>query len=143
MIDWSQINWSGIGAAASTASAIFSAIALIIAFLALKKHTRATNFEMFESCFNRILGLEKELYDKYADKEKDKTQWDSMFFNSIEELAFLTNEGYLDDPKIVNFFKPAIINWYEDIFKKLHTEEEIENSDCFPEMKKLYKRLKN
>jgi len=142
LVDWSQINWPSIGAGASTASAIFSAIALIIAFLALRKHTRATNFEMFESCFNRIVGLEKELYDKYVDEKKDKTQWDSMFFNSIEELAFLANEGYLDDPKIVNFFKPAIINWYEAIFQKFHTKEEIESPDSYPEMKKLYRKLK-
>jgi len=127
----------------SGVSAFISAIAVIIAVSALKEQAAATKFVIFESCFNRILDLEKELYSEYADKREDeKKRWDSLFFNSIEELSFLSNEGYLDDPKMINFFSPAIITWYEQIFKEHYPEEVIKNPDVFPEMKKLYKKIK-
>lgn len=128
----------------SIVSAIVSSVAVIIASYALRKQTLTIRLDVFESCFERIIGLEKEYYTTFADKnDKEKSRWDSLFFNAIELLSFYANEKYLGDKKLINFFAPAIVDWYENIFLKTHTKETIDDPKCYPEMKKLYKNIKS
>lgn len=61
--------------------------------------------------------------EEYQNIIKD---WDSRFFNTLEWLAFLINEGEIKMKNLINFFKPAIIRWYEELFLT-HMDDEVKN----------------
>jgi len=85
--------------------------------------------------------LEKTYYESYEDaSDEKKLRWDSLFFNAIEWFSFLVNEKRINDKKIINFFKPSIVQWYENLFLNHMSEEIIENDEYFFEFKKLYKK---
>lgn len=79
---------------------------------------------------------------KYSNKSKEeKENWQSLFFNALERLAFLANKKYL--PKdLASFYKDAFIDYYDKIFKIHAPKEQIENPKKFEEIKKLYNFLK-
>ena len=81
-------------------------------------------------------------YDEYDDKpEKNVKNWDFQFFNQLEWFSFLINEKKLKDEKLINFFKPAVIDWYDNMFVKHFEKSVIEDSEQFEEFKKLYKKF--
>jgi hypothetical protein len=97
---------------------------------------------MLRGVFTDILALEKELYDKYSGSSEDqKKRWDSLLFNSIEFFAFLVNNKYVSDARMVSFFRDAIVGWYEGIFLKHYGQDEIRDEKLYPEMKKLYNEM--
>lgn len=54
----------------------------------------------------------------------------------------LVNNKYISDKRMIHFFDEAIIEWYEKIFVKHHTQEERENPKVYPEMKRIYHKIK-
>lgn len=82
-------------------------------------------------------------FREYSGKsEKKQKNWDSIQFNTLEFYSFLVNENYIKDKKIVSFFKPMIISWYENIYLNHFKQERIDDPNDYAEFKKLYKRLK-
>ena len=106
----------------------------------LKMSNRTKQLEILESNFKDIRNLELLLYERYQDAGKEKlSQWNSLFFNQLEWIAFLINTRKLTDASLIEFFKPAIKSWYENIFLRHFTKEVIENEQEFYELKKLYR----
>ena len=81
-----------------------------------------------------------QLFEKFPDK--DKTKWDFRFFNLLEWFSFLINNKKLSDKKIIDFFTPAMVEWYEEIFLKHADQNVIDDKSQFSELKTLYQRLK-
>lgn len=135
-----NLDFSG---TASAASAIIALIALIIALYTLRDSRKALQLEIFDRSFNSIIETEKLLYEYMdAPEKKDLKQWDSLFFNQVEYFSFLVNEKHLSDKKILGFFADAIVIWYDKLFLTIASEKDIKNPTVYPEMKKLYKRLR-
>ena len=108
-----------------------------------RKNNKTKQLEILESVYKDIKALEQRYYDEYDGKEgKDVKTWDFQFFNQIEWLSFLINEKKLKDKKLVNFFKPAISDWYDNMFVKHWEKSVIEDEKQFEEFKKLYKKFK-
>lgn len=126
----------------SILSVVFSLVGLLLTIVTIRRNNQARQLEMSRAAFTDILALEKELYDKYADSNEDqKKKWDSLLFNSIEFFAFLVNNKYVSDEKMIGFFRDAIVGWYEGIFLKHYGHEEICDEKTYPEMKKLCKKM--
>ncbi len=98
---------------------------------------------MIESVFKDIRDLEKQLSEIPESTIPDKAHrdWDSRFFNTLEWLAFLINEGQVRHSKLIGFFKDAIIGWYDNVFMKHAFETEKTDPKQYPELKKLHKKL--
>ena len=130
----STATW--IGALAAAGGLIFTA-------LQLRANNKTKQLEILESVYSDIKALEQKYYDDYdGHQEKDVKNWDSQFFNQLEWLSFLINEKKLKDKKLVSYLKPAIIDWYENMFLK-HSEQSVINDEKqYEEFKKLYKKLK-
>jgi hypothetical protein len=114
-----------------------------IAYFAFKRNRESTETNLAENIFRDLRTLEKEKYELPNDIDKKK-DWASLFFNTLEWFAFLVNEKKIKDEKIKDFFKDAIINWYEKIFldEDYIEEKQASNDNEYPEFKKLYKKLK-
>ena len=48
----------------------------------------------------------------------------------------------IKDKKIAGFFDDAVVRWYEQIFLKHYSEEEVNNPKNYQEFKKLYHSVK-
>jgi len=122
----------------------FSLVGLLLTIITIRRNNEARQLEMLRGVFADILDLEKELYNKYASSNEDeKKKWDSLLFNSIEFFAFLVNNRYVSDERMIGFFRDAIVGWYEGIFLSHHSQKDISNENLYPEMRKLYKRMKD
>ena len=117
---------------------------LIFTALQLRANNKTKQLEILETVYRDVRALEQRYYDEYQGKEgKDVKTWDYQFFNQLEWFSFLINEKKIKDEKLVNFFKPAIIEWYDKMFVKHFEESVINDKKQFEEFKKLYKKFKD
>ena len=124
-------------------SALFASIGLILNWLALRENNQTRQLQLLNDSFKSIKETEITLYEKYKNADqKTKREWDSLLFNSIEQFAFLVNEKFIKDKKIAGFFDDAVVRWYEQIFLKHYSEEEVNNPKNYQEFKKLYHSVK-
>jgi hypothetical protein len=133
-----------ISAAFAGISALAAAIGLVLNFISLRKNTQTREVQLLNDSFNKIIEIEKTLYKDYKGKPKEvQKEWDSLLFNSIELFSFYVNEKFIKNKKVISFFDDAIVKWYEEIFLKHSSKEEIKNKKYYPEFKKLYKNIKS
>lgn len=124
-------------------SAIFAGIGLILNWFALRENNVTRQIQLLNDSFRSIKETEMTLYKEYKNADqKTKKEWDSLLFNSIEQFAFLVNEKFIKNKKISGFFDDAIVMWYEQIFLKHYSDEEVNNPKNYPEFKKLYHSIK-
>ncbi len=124
-------------------SAIIAGVGLFLNGISIRENNRTRQLELLNNMFKDIQEKALTLFRDYknADKKTIK-EWDSLFFNSIEQFAFLVNDKFIKDKKIVGFFDDAIVMFYEEIFLKYYLKEDIDNPKIFPEFKKLYHTVK-
>lgn len=124
-------------------SAIVAFIALMLNFIVFKnqrKNTRVTLLNEFSSRYFDIIDKQKE----YSEGEKIG-QFNVMFLNHLEWLAYLINHNYLP-LDMAEIYQGVIINWYEKV--RIGQEEIL--SDYFEDqplkfkdLDILYKKLKS
>ena len=130
--------------AVATGSAFFAGIGLLLNWKAIHENNKTRQLQLLNDCFKSIKETELLLYKEYKDKDKQtKKEWDSLHFNSVEQFAFLVNEKFIKNKKLIGFFDDAIIMWYEQLFVKHYEEKEINDDKLFPEFKKLYYGIKS
>lgn len=122
---------------------IAAAGGLIFTGLQLRVNNKTNQLEILETVYKDIKDLEQKYYDEYEDKsEKNVKSWDYQFFNQLEWFSFLINEKKLKDKKLINYFKPAIIGWYDNMFIDNFDKTVVDDPKQFEEFKKLYKKFK-
>lgn len=145
-MDFSSINPDRIGAIAAAISAVAAAIALVFNAVAVRQANRSRNLDLFDRIFASIAHLEERLQDTVANPATPSgnyviLSWRGLLLNRLEYFAFLVNGRYLEDERLVGFFRETIIRWYEEIFLKLGDKSEKEDPKVYPELKNLYRRL--
>lgn len=111
--------------------------------VSIKENNKTRQIQLLNDVFKSIKETELTLYKEYKNAgQKTKREWDSLLFNSIEQFAFLVNEKFIKNKKIAGFFDDAVVMWYEQIFMKHYSQEEISNQKTYPEFKKLYHSIK-
>lgn len=138
------VSLIGAVAGIATASALFFTIG------SFRRIRKTEEVRLAESVFKDIRALEKDLSDINAIPEdpdmrdaeaRRKNSWRSQFFNTLEWLSFLVNEHKIKDKKVIKFFKPAIMKWYDDIFVQ-YMGNAVTDPEEFPEFKKLYEKFR-
>lgn len=90
---------------------IFAGCGLFATCWAIIENNKTRQLKLFSDSFENIHDVERLLYTDSNTTKNAKTRknWLSLFFNSLEQFAFLANEKFLDDKRLVGFFKDAII----------------------------------
>ena len=70
-----------------------------------------------------------------------RNSWYFRMFNSLEWLSFMINERIITDKKLIEYIRPMIISYYEDIFLKSVSASE-RDSSRYQKFKKLYQSVK-
>ncbi len=130
-------NLSG-GFVIAIITTIVGIMVLILTVLQLRQNDKIRQLRITIDTFNRLQNLEKEL--NTLKTLSRKRQWDSQFFNTLELFAFLINEKFLKNKKMIHFFKDGIVEWYEQIYVKHYPAKVHDKKHC-EELKKLYLRL--
>ena len=120
--------------------------AFIFAIKSYNSFRNAEELKLVESIFNDLRELERQKYQlPTAPTENEKLKdWASLFFNTLEWFSFLVNSNKIKDDKTIDFFKDAVINWYDELFLDPDYIElwQVEDKKQYPELKKLYKKFK-
>ena len=128
---------------AQVVSALAAAIALIYTSYQIRSDSKTKQLTLLQNVYSDIKDLEQRFYDKYEEQDEEKRQtWDYQFFNQLEWFAFLINKKKLKDKELIEYFKSAIIEWYEEIFLEHFDKDVIDDKDQFEEFKKLYHKFK-
>ena len=136
------LKW--ISSNASVVAVIVAASGVVFAGLQLRQSRKATQVQVFGEIFNKL----GELQNRYNEIDTssgsaDQDRWLSEFFNTLEYMAFLVNEGFVPKKSFMHFYQDAILGGYEEIFQKFATSDQKNNADRYTELKKIYKRLKS
>jgi hypothetical protein len=124
-------------------------LALIFTGLTFRRVGKTEQIKMAEGTYKDLKELEKELPELPPDvttgdaDSKAKTHWNSRLFNTLEWYSFLVNKEQIKDEAIIKYFKDAIVDYFENNFQNEATEEQITDTDEYPEFKQLYKEFKN
>jgi len=121
-------------------SAVLAFLGLIFTGCQICLSRRTLSLHLFERVFLEIKSLEEKIGSMASKGDKSELDlWNSQFFNTLEFFAFMVNQKYLADQKLVGFFRPAFIDWYKRIFLK--TDRYAQDQNAFPEMRALYSTL--
>ncbi len=70
-------------------------------------------------------------------------EWGRQYFNAIEWLSFLINNKYVNDKKLIDYFKHDVKKWHEKWFTNDYLEKRlIDGKEYYEEFRKLFKKFK-
>lgn len=127
----------------SVSSLVVSVGALLYAAKSVNASRRATQLQIFDGIFKEIRKLDAEYATAFKSQGTKPTErWCHDFFNTVEYMAFLLNRKMILREEMHDFYKDAVIYWHKT-FEENASRKDLDNPDCFPEFKKLYRTLKN
>ncbi len=137
LVHLDAVNWTAVSASAA-------AVGLLLNAWAIRQARRTRELQLFRDVFKDVLQQEKELLSA-AQKAMTPSElgvWRTTFYQTLEYFAFLWNRRLLKDRRLTGYFGKAVVHWYEAVFLPYATEEEKTGDAVYPELKKLYKRLR-
>jgi hypothetical protein len=119
-----------------------AAIGLVFIGISFRRAKQTEETQFTESIFKDIRSFEDEEEKIPA---QDKKEWARKFFNTIEWLSFLINNNRIKDGKLIEFFRPGVLVWYEEWFcDEVYVDKSSwEDDGEYTEFKKLYRKFKN
>jgi len=124
------------------AAAIY-AIALFYTIVTFRRSKRLDKITSLGDVMKELRDVDRELTKIPSGSQFDdvRNSWYSRMFNSLEWLSFMINEKIITDKKLIEFIKPMIICYYEDIFLK-SASAIVRDSIHYQQLKKLYQSVK-
>ncbi len=119
------------------------AIALFYTIITFRRSKRLDQITSSDRIFSDLRELDWELSEIPPESQYDnaRNQIYYRIFGTLDYLSFNINRKIIDDRRLLDYMKPFIISYYEDIFLK-HTSVEERNSPYFQEFEKFYLTLK-
>ncbi len=125
---------------------IVAAIYAITLFYTIVTFQRSKKLDQITSLgdvMNELRDVDRELAKIPSGSQFDdvRNSWYIRMFNSLDWLSFTINERIITDKKLIEYIKPMIISYYEEIFLKSGSVNERDSSH-YQQLKKLYQTVK-
>jgi hypothetical protein len=124
------------------ASAVGVAGALIYAGLAYRGSKISEEIKRSYDSFKDLKDLRTSLVEHQEEYQNAFAMhdWYERYFNAWEWFSFMVNKKQIKNEEIQMFFKPSLIDEYENRFK-IHFSKELEENDpeFYPQFQQLYK----
>ena len=119
------------------------ATALFYTIVTFRRSKRLDQLAFSDRIFSELRELDKELAKIPTESQHDSTrnQMYHRIFSTLDYLSFNVNRKIIDDKSLLDYMKPFIISYYEDVFLT-HTSVEERDSPYYQEFKKFYLKLK-
>lgn len=119
------------------------AVTLFYTIVTFQRSKRLDQITSLGDVMNEFRDVERELAKIPAGSQFDdvRNSWYCRMFNSLEWLSFMINERIIIDKKLIEYIKPMIISYYEDIFLKSGAANKRDSSQ-YQQFEKLYQTVK-
>jgi len=127
---------------AAVASAFFAAIGLVLTAVTLCANTKQRNLDLFVKYYQRVVDVVDRVTQ--AGAAGDTGEHRRLLFGlavELEGFAFLINNDYLRDPKMIEYWKPTLLGWYDSGFSGSIPDWAYPQN--YVEFKELCKRLQS
>jgi hypothetical protein len=120
------------------------AIALFYTIITFRRTKRLDQITLSDRIFSELRELDRELAKIPPESQYDnaRNQAYSRIFSTLDYFSFLGNQKMIDDRRLLEYMKPIMISYYEDIFMKHPSSMDERDSKSYQEFKKFYLKLK-
>ncbi len=110
----------------------------------LKFLDRLRKTEEQDRIFSDLRELDRELAKMPPESQYDnaRDQVYSRIFSTLDYLSFLVNQNIIDDGRLLEYMKPIVITYYEEIFMGHPLSINERDSKSYQEFRKFYLKLK-
>ena len=119
------------------------AVTLFYTIVTFQRSKRLDQIASLGDVMNELRDVEREMAKIPTGSQFDdvRNSWSFRMFNSLEWLSFMINERIIIDKKLIEYIKPMIISYYEDIFLKSGAANKRDSSQ-YQQFEKLYQTVK-
>lgn len=125
------------------------ATALFYTIVTFRRSKRLDQLALSDRIFHELRELDRELAKIPPESQYDnaRNQAYSRIFNTLDYLSFLVNRKVIDDRWLLEYMKPQIIKYYEEIFLT-HTPsssvvaDERDSQSSYQELRRLYLKFR-
>ena len=118
-------------------------LAFLIAAFELWRNVRTRKVEMFNSVRQKIQEMSLTYGSEYINKSAtEKAVWDGVFFSELEWMSLLLRRHELPSELVMSHYGASVLGWYEGIFLRFATREDLDDPDAYSEFKGLVVELK-
>ena len=120
------------------------AIALFYTIITFRRTKRLDQITLSDRIFSELRELDRELAKMPLDSQYNnaKDQVYSRIFSTLDYLSFLVNQKIIDDGRLLEYMKPIVITYYEEIFMGHPLSINERDSKSYQEFRKFYLKLK-
>ena len=120
------------------------AIALFYTIITFRRSKRLDQITLSDRIFSDPRELDRELVKIPPESQYDnaRNQVYLRIFSTLDYFSFLVNQKMIDDRRLLEYMKPIIISYYEDMFTKHPLSMDERDSKSFQQFKKFYLKLK-
>jgi hypothetical protein len=123
---------------------VIYAIALFYTVITFKRTKELDQITITETIFKDLREIDRELSKIPSGSEHDPARKELYYriINTIDWLSFLVNKKVVSDRRMIEYMKPALMQYYEDTFvQNILADERYSNS--YHDLRKLYQRMKS
>jgi hypothetical protein len=121
------------------------ATALFYTIITFRRTKRLDQITLSDRIFSELRELDRELAKIPPESQYDnaRNQAYSRIFGTLDYFSFLVNQKMIEDRKLLEYMKPIIISYYEDVFMR-HPSSSINEKDSksYQQFRKFYLKLK-
>ena len=120
------------------------ALALFYTNITFRRSKRLDQITLSDPIFSDLRELDRELAKISPESQYDnaRNQVYLRIFSTLDYFSFLVNQKMVDDRRLLEYIKPIMISYYEDIFIKHPLSLDERDSKSFQQFKKFYVELK-
>jgi hypothetical protein len=120
------------------------AIALFYTIITFRRTKRLDQITLSDRIFSELRELDRELAKIPPESQYDdsRNQVYLRIFSTLDYFSFLVNQKMVDDRRLLEYMKPMIISYYEDIFMKHPLSMDERDCKSYQQFNKLYLKLK-
>lgn len=120
------------------------AIALFYTIITFRRTKRLDQITLSDRIFSELRELDRELAKIPPESQYDnaRNQAYSRIFSTLDYLSFLVNQKMIDDRRLLEYMKPMIISYYEEIFMRHPSSINETDSKSYQQFRKFYFKLK-
>jgi hypothetical protein len=120
------------------------AIALFYTIITFRRTKRLDQITLSDRIFSELRELDRELAKIPPESQYDdaRNQAYSRIFSTLDYFSFLVNQKMIDDRRLLEYMKPIIISYYEEIFMRHPSSINERDSKSYQQFRKFYLKLK-
>jgi hypothetical protein len=126
------------------AACIYS-VALFYTIITFRRTKRLDQITLSDRIFSELRELDRELAKIPSESQYDdaRNQVYSRIFSTLDYFSFLVNQKMIEDSRLLEYMKPIIISYYEDIFMRhLPSSMDERDSKLYQQFRKFYHKFK-